>query len=162
MDNQRLEQLEKRMQRMEDIEALKSLKYEYGLICDDHYNPDRIVQLFTDDGIWDGGEAVGVHQGHDAIRQLFINIANMIEFAVHYFLQPVIEIEENGNTAVGRWHLWQPSTLKGGSAVWLAGIEYDEYRKVKGKWLISKTKLDVLFMTPFEEGWQKLKMMELP
>lgn len=162
MSEQRLEQLEKRIQRIEDVEAIKQLKYEYGMAADDNYNPDRLAALFTEDGVWDGGDAVGVHHGREAIRTLFAGVPEMLEFAIHYFMHPVIHVDVNGKNATGRWHMWQPCTLTNGPAVWLAGIEHDEYQKVAGEWLISKIRLEVLFMTPFDEGWQKIRLIEFP
>ena len=46
--------LEARVQRLEDIEAIRQLKAEYCDICDDSHNPDRIVTIFTEDGVWEG------------------------------------------------------------------------------------------------------------
>ena len=46
--------LAERIQRLEDLEAIRRLKATYCDICDDDHNPDRIVTIFTDDGIWEG------------------------------------------------------------------------------------------------------------
>jgi hypothetical protein len=46
-----LEELAARVTRVEDIEAIKQLKALYCEICDDDHNPDRIVTIFTKDGI---------------------------------------------------------------------------------------------------------------
>ena len=47
-------ELEDRIKRLEDIEEIKQLKALYCEICDDDHNPDRIVTIFTVDGIWEG------------------------------------------------------------------------------------------------------------
>ena len=51
-----LAELEHRLTRVEDIEAIKQLKARYGEICDDDHNPNRITTLFVDNGIWEGGD----------------------------------------------------------------------------------------------------------
>ena len=45
--------LEERIQRLEDIEAIKQLKVRYSHICDDDHNPDDIASLFVEDEIWE-------------------------------------------------------------------------------------------------------------
>ena len=55
--------LEERIQRLEDIEAIKNLKARYAAVCDDKYNPEEAIKLFTEDAVWDGGEDFGVHKG---------------------------------------------------------------------------------------------------
>ena len=51
--------LEERVQRLEDVEAIKVLKAEYCAYCDDHYDPDGIASLFVEHGVWDGGFMAG-------------------------------------------------------------------------------------------------------
>ena len=51
-----MEALAARVQRLEDIEEIKQLKAAYCRFCDDGYDPDGIASLFTDDGIWAGGD----------------------------------------------------------------------------------------------------------
>ena len=58
-----ISELEKRITRIEDIEAIKQLKARYCDICDDMHNPDRIASVFAEDGIWESGD-FGVAQGH--------------------------------------------------------------------------------------------------
>jgi hypothetical protein len=141
MTEKQLKALEKRIQVIEDIQAINDLKAAYAAVCDDRYNPPKAVKLFTEDAVWDGGKDFGVHRGRDAIKKFFEGVAQNIVFAVHYFLQPVIKINKDGKTATGRWYLWQACTLKGGVGTWIAGLEFDKYRKVNGKWLMSEMKL---------------------
>ena len=41
------ETLEERLQRIEDIEAIRLLKHRYCAFCDDNYDADGIAALFT-------------------------------------------------------------------------------------------------------------------
>jgi hypothetical protein len=45
------DEITRRITALEDIEAIKRLKAEYCDICDDEHNEDRIVSIFTEDGI---------------------------------------------------------------------------------------------------------------
>ena len=50
-DMSRLAQLEKRVQALEDVNAIRNLKARYAAYCDDHYNPEGIAALFTADAV---------------------------------------------------------------------------------------------------------------
>jgi hypothetical protein len=52
--------LEERIRRLEDIQAIRELKARYCDICDADHDADRIVELFTADGVW---ESVGGTHG---------------------------------------------------------------------------------------------------
>ena len=93
-----LTELEQRVTRMEDIEAIKQLKARYCEICDDNHNPNRITTLFVEDGIWEGGN-FGKAQGHAAIRQLFQTFQQLISFSQHMVMNPIIDIDGNSAKA---------------------------------------------------------------
>ena len=63
-------ELQQRITRLEDIEAIKQLKARYSHICDDLHNPDTIASVFAEDGIWES-EDFGKAVGHQEIRDLF-------------------------------------------------------------------------------------------
>jgi len=153
-----LEELEKRMQVLEDLEALKKLKARYAQVCDDLYNPDEMVKLFTEDAVWDGGEVWGVHKGKQAIYDFFKGASSNLLFAIHYFSNPNITIQ--GNKAWGRWYLWQACTRYDNTPLWLAGYEDDEYMKIDGQWLQSRMRLTLLFLTPYDQGWVKKRIVD--
>ena len=102
-----LAELEKRIARMEDIEAIKQLKARYCEICDDNHNPDRIASVFAPDGIWEGA-GFGKAQGHEGIRELFRGFQKLISFSQHNVMNPIIEID--GDRATGVWYFLGPFT----------------------------------------------------
>ena len=73
-------ELEKQITELQDIEAIRKLKAEYCDICDDEHNPDRIVTIFADDGIWEA-EGVGYAKGPAELRKLFKSFADRISFS---------------------------------------------------------------------------------
>ena len=124
--------LEKRITRLEDIEAIKQLKASYCEICDDMHNPDRITSLFTEDAIWEGGD-FGKAEGHEAIRELFRGFQNMFSFSQHNIMNPIIEI--NGDRATGIWYIMGPWTYReSNDEKWLAARYDDDYVKINGEW----------------------------
>ena len=69
-------ELETRITRIEDIEAIKQLKARYCEACDDNHNPDKVAATFVEDGIWDGGD-LGKAEGKEAIRELIQRISEI-------------------------------------------------------------------------------------
>jgi ketosteroid isomerase-like protein len=146
-----LVELERRIQRLEDIEAIKTLKARYADACDRNYDVDVLASLFAEDAIWDGG-LFGVHAGREAIRSFFQGASSDIPFAVHYMMNPIIEVD--GDEATGEWYLFQTCTFAEGNQAIFGAARYDErYRRINGNWKFSHLKLVSLFWTPFDKGW---------
>ena len=144
-------ELEKRIARLEDIEAIKQLKALYCDICDDNHNPDRITKIFAADGIWEGGD-FGKAQGHEAIRKLFEGFQKLISFSQHNVFNPRIEVD--GDRAKGVWYLLGPFTFhKGNEARWIACRYEDDYVKMNGEWKYQHLRAIVRVAAPYETGW---------
>lgn len=144
-------ELEQRLTRMEDMEAIKQLKAEYCDICDDDHNPDRITTIFAEDGIWEGA-GFGKAQGHAAIRELFKKFQTLISFSQHQVLNPVIKID--GDRATGIWYFFGPFTFyKNNQAKWLAARYQDDYVKVDGEWKIQHLRARGRMSTDYEKSW---------
>ena len=142
-----VEDLERRIAALEDIEEIKKLKARYCAYCDDSYDADGIAGLFTEDAVWDGGIR-GRADGREEIRQFFQRAPQRLPFAVHMVMNPIIEV--NGDAATGVWYLFQACTYSEG--------RYDEeYVRVGGQWKFRSLKLTSHFWTPFDEGWAKTK-----
>ena len=79
-----LTDLERRIRALEDIEAIKQLKYRYADACDRGYDADTLADLFTEDAIWDGG-VFGRYDGREAIRELFrgVSVGHRLRHALH-------------------------------------------------------------------------------
>lgn len=152
-----LSDLQARLGRLEDIEAIRQLKARYCALCDAGYDADGLAALFTADGVWDGGRTFGVAEGREAIRRHFQGASKRISIARHQVMNPIIEI--NGDLATGEWLLFQPCTTGPGQAAWLAATYRDRYRREGGVWLFAETTIDVAFFTPYDEGWAKQRFL---
>ena len=158
-------ELRERVDATESVQAIHSLKARYAELVDARFSKGALVPaarldeaaagiaaLFTEDGVWDGGPALGVATGRDEIA------ARMREptllFSWHFFLKPRIEV--SGDTAKARWDILSPCTTKDGTPHWMVGFEDDEYRRTGGQWLHQRMKLTSVFMSPHETGWQKI------
>src|ERR1700761_9142435 len=112
VDQARIERLERRLQALEDAEAIRNLKARYAALCDQQYDADRIAVLFTEDALWDS-PGLGRFEGREAIRDFFRGASAIFSFAIHYSLNGQIEID--GDRAHARWYLFMPCTVAAGN-----------------------------------------------
>jgi len=133
----KFEELSKRIQVIEDTEAIKQLMYTYADICDDNHNPERINSVFTEDALWEGGGDLGVFEGHDQIKAAFEDFSTAIDFSRHHLNSPIIEI--NDHKASAKWYMIGVFDKDGDESI--STVTYTgEYIKEDGEWLISHLK----------------------
>ena len=143
------ENLERRITTLEDIEEIKQLKARYCAACDNGYDADRIVTLFTADGIWDGGE-FGKVQGHAAIRTLFEGLDKLISFCQHNVMNPIIKVD--GDRAKADWYLWAPYISRRHNDLgWIVGRYEDDYVKIDGEWKFHQLRAIIRLNVPGEK-----------
>lgn len=157
-----------RLDRLEAESAIRRLKGRYAYWADAKYTADHERKpdaemneaarqqslCFTEDAVWDGGDAFGVTRGREAIYDSFRT--GPWTFAMHYFTTPWIDVD--GNSAKARWMLFETATRRDGTALWMGAHTDDEYRNVEGEWLISKVTVHVRFLVPFSgPDWAQLK-----
>ena len=138
-----LEELQKRITRLEDMEAIKQLKARYCEICDhDDYDADAMASLFTEDGTWNA-DGVGNAEGREAIRELFAGFPKMIARAQHIVANPLIEVD--GDRAHGVWYLISAVTQIDGTAAsnWpgMAARYHEDYVKQNGEWKFRRVRV---------------------
>ena len=158
-----MEELAKRLQVLEDIEAIKKMKAAFHGLCDEGYKDlDTIMDFFVEDGVWNG-ESFGTYEGRAAIRTFFASAPKMLPFVRHQIVNPIIEVD--GDTAAGQWYLLQPCTMAGDGgddgeqAVWGSAKYNETYVKVNGHWKFRRLGVTLGFWTPYEQGWAKQWMI---
>ena len=150
--------LERRLGRLEAIEAIRELKARYADVCDTGYDPVRMRPFFTDDAVWDGGPRFGRHEGIDAVCEFFAGVSSLITWALHYMIAPTIEVADDGRTATGSWYLLEPCTIatdNGPQAMIITGRYADHYRKEADGWKFSEVVLDCQTISPLDQGWAR-------
>ncbi len=161
----RVAALEKRLNATEAVLEIQNLKARYATLVDQRYSrgdvvdaetlakvSDQISELFTEDGIWDGGKAMGLSTGRAEISERMRQPT--LKFSWHYFLKPEIHID--GDHAKARWDILSPCTTKDGTPHWMSGFEDDEYARVDGVWLHTKMRLTSVFLAPHATGWNRI------
>ena len=156
------EDIEKRIQVIEDIEAIKRLKSLYchlvdSAIAGDVSKWDELMTHFTEES-WADFEILGRHEGKEAVDRFFREIvASLISYSAHMVSNPIIDVDRD--TARGRWYVHVPLTGKAENmAGWLQGRYDEEYVKVNGEWKWKSMTTTFDFITPYEEGWVKTPM----
>jgi hypothetical protein len=152
-----LEEMEKRLQRLEDIEEIQNLQIRY-CNCLIQAKWDELLDCFSDDAIVD--LHAGYCKGKAEFTKLFKETLSPTHrgeegnFAVH----PIITVD--GDTAKGSWlHYIQfaqprkldpiPTIFKTDKAPnWLQGYYEMEYKRVKGEWKISMLKWRARLVSP--------------
>ena len=153
-------ELEAQIRWLADIEEIKQLKARYALACDDDYDADRLAALFTEDAVWDGG-FMGFAETRQGIHRFFANASNLVAFAVHGVGNPLIEIE--GDQARGSWYLHQPMVMRGADqAFWFCARYEDEYLRTESGWRFASVKVLPRAFSPYEQGFGRNLMAELP
>jgi len=144
---------ELRLRRVESLEEIRCLKARYCDLCDDGYDADALVGLFTEDGAWDGGD-LGRFEGRQALHRFFSNMPRTMSFALHHITNSAIRISEDCRTADATWYLLQTATLqRNNRAVLLAGRYHDELVHDGRQWRFRQMRIRTRFFSPLDEGW---------
>lgn len=160
----RLEALESRAQRAEDVLAITNLMAEYSNASDGGWNrethdSERVAALFTEDGVWEGDKG-GKVVGREAICDLFEHLRKTTPFAFHTNSNPRIEV--NGDSAVGEWHLILFLVTGEGSVVDRplgsilgTGIYTNDFVRTAQGWRFKKIQCTAAFLEPYLHDWAK-------
>jgi hypothetical protein len=144
-------ELARRVQRLEDLEAIRRVKSEYALAADDRQgyavNVDRTMQLFAKNAVWDGRPRFGRHEGWEAVRTYLLRGKARIDWSLHYLIDVSLDVDPDGKTARGRWYLLETARMVNPATnlpemVWLSGTYDDEFVREDGVWRIGMLKFD--------------------
>jgi ketosteroid isomerase-like protein len=133
-----LEQLEKRLQALEDMEKIKKLHQHYINLMD-NLRYEEVLDLFTEDATSEVRNH-GIKKGREEMAEVYLGFLakkrGNIRYDGHMAIQPDIQV--NGDTAQGTWLIYMLFSKP--AIAWVQGINECEYRKVNGTWKISKLK----------------------
>jgi hypothetical protein len=165
MDLAQLEQkvaaLEKKVQKLDDIEAIKKLQRAYGYYLE-HWMGEDIVDCFADDPNVTLHVAAGVYVGKDHLRRFFrhgkyetpLPYEKRSEF-LHQVMQlsGIVDVADDGKTAKGRWYGFGANAFFTDSGKinpgWMNGVYNVEYVKENGVWKLMKVRWCMTFHAPW-------------
>lgn len=147
--------LEERVQRLEDIQAIERLTYDYAAYCDDKYNPEGIASLFTEDGVWVVDGEGGSNNNRSEIKAHFTELSQHISWAIHNVQNMRTDLAEDGKTATSYSYLLCFCTI-GEDAVVLTLNYTNKYAKqVDGSWLFTELRGKTHQVSNWDQGWVK-------
>ncbi len=160
-----LADLRSRLDRAESVLAIFALKARYAELVDRRYlrgevaDPSTVAEaaeeaaaLFVEDGLWDGGPALGQAVGRHAIAERLRDTT--LVFGRHLFVSPVVGVDpDDPDRARGRWQLLSPCRDAQGRDLWVCGVEDDEYERVGGRWLHRSMRLTTVATAPLDRAW---------
>jgi hypothetical protein len=131
-----LEDLEKRVQAIEDMEAIKKLHQKYMDLMDALKYPE-VIDLFTEDATVEIRH-FGLLKGREGLTEAYINRLGRrtARSEGHLVIQPDITV--NGDTASGAWLVYMLFSKP--DVQWVQGRNEAEYVKVNGRWKIKSMK----------------------
>jgi bile-acid 7alpha-dehydratase len=144
--------LEARIQALEDIEAIKRLKYRY-FRCLDLKLWDELAACFTPDASVDYAGGKYAFQGVEAIMRFLVESLGEARGSrgTHHGHQPEIDLT-GPTTARGTWaldnYLFNPAEKRN---VRIGAYYHDEYVKVGGAWRIHRTGYTLVY----HEEWSR-------
>jgi hypothetical protein len=160
-----LARLRARVETSESILQIHALKARYADLVDRRFSKGKVVDpdtlartareiadLFTPDGVWDGGPGLGVGTGRAAIIERLERPT--LTFSRHLFVKPMIEVQ--GDQATATWDLLCPCQRHDGTSFWMCGSETDRYVRVDGSWLHETMTLTSFFMAPVPDGFGRI------
>jgi len=155
----RLLELEKRVQRIDDIEAVKTLHHEYiRKLADREW--EGMADMFCEDAVTDIRWHGRTTSRQELADRVFAELHGVARSHDGYILSsPMITVAEDGQTAYGEWtwhrHISEFRTFGGYMRVWgpwLEGRYKCHYRKVDGQWLFSDVWFRVVLPDPDPEA----------
>lgn len=154
----RLKELEEKVARIEDVEAIKVLQRAYSYYLE-HGMFNEIIELFSEDTVSIETGSTGVYLGKEGVRKHFSpSDVNPNWLHVTMPMSAIITVDPDGNTAKGRWYGWICGALPVAGvnrAFFQLGVYENEYVKENGKWLFKKLQYCRIFQSPYEDGWVK-------
>lgn len=105
--------LRERIQRLEDLEAIRDLTARYADAINKGWNGktvdlDALAHVFATDARWESHEGE-VTDGIDAILAEVPATTSGVEFSMHAFVNPIIDLD--GDTATAHWLMWVTSVM---------------------------------------------------
>ncbi|WP_238423001.1 nuclear transport factor 2 family protein [Gordonia sp. 'Campus'] len=159
--------------RIETLEAeadIRRVQSRYMFLCDtpcpepvadDAERIELILDLYTDDAVWEG---VGDHydgqfgraEGKQAIREHFQRFWGekrdpALLLNAHYLTSEQIHVD--GDRATGQWIHMQPWLFSDGTALLRSSRLNNAFGKDNGRWRVTRTRTENVFIAPLRNNF---------
>ncbi|MEV3961949.1 nuclear transport factor 2 family protein [Nocardia sp. NPDC050193] len=165
-DTETIERLTRRIETLEGEAEIRRLQARYMFLCDtpcpefgvadDAHRIDLIMELYTEDAVWEGvgeyyDDQFGRLAGRDAIRAHFERFWDparepALVLNAHYLTAEQIRVD--GDSATGQWIHMQPWLYSDGTGLLRSSRLDNAFRRVDGSWKITRTRTENVFVAP--------------
>lgn len=140
--------IEARLQRIEDLEAIRRVRLEYHRYVNTRTFKDAAI-LYTEDAFVDFGPGQQA-RGRAEIGALYARYDQQLDTIKQFLANHMIDLD--GDEASGNAYADARYAFDGHSII--ACASYDEkYRRTAEGWKISEMKVTVHFAVPIQQGW---------
>lgn len=154
-----IQALQKRVQAVEDVQAITSLENAYGYYVDKHLWND-VIDLFSADATVEISDR-GIFVGRPGVTKIFLDGLGGGKVGLshgqlynHIQVEGVVTVAPDGEHAKGRFRaMVQVAMASAQSAILSDGIYENEFVKKNGVWMFSKMRFWPTYYTPYKEGW---------
>ena len=152
--------LDRRVERLEDVEAIKRLKAEYAAACDRSYDATAVADLFVEDGVWESN-VLGTYRGRAAIYGFIDGSERETPWIVHIITNARIDVAPSGESASGAFSLLEISTVTdehsaaGGDSVVSTATYDDTFVKRDGRWYFQHVIANWQQISNLDQGWAR-------
>ncbi len=108
--------LEERVQKLEDIEAIKKLTAQYSYHINKGWNNkvvhvDAMPAIFSEHAVWESKAMKIRAEGLQDLMDILRRETEHTDFSMHSYTNPIIDI--SGDEATGNWLFWIGSKRNG-------------------------------------------------
>ena len=155
--------LEKKIQMLEDREAIKELRATYCYLVDEGCNnndrsklEELMAKYFSKDATAEF-QPLGKFDTYEEVHNFYTKtVPDLLSFCVHMVHNPVIKID--GNNATGEWYFDVPAIYRQtNKSVWIMGKYEEKYIKEDGVWKFLFVKANFYYFAPYTDVIEKTK-----
>lgn len=164
------------VRRVEALEAeaeIRRIQARYMFLCDtpnpaygvadDRERIELILDLYTEDAVWEGvgeyydgqfGRAVGKGQIRAHFERFWLEQPGPeLVLNAHYLTSEHIRVHENGVTAEGRWIHFQPWIFSDGTGLIRGSRLNNLFSKTDGIWKVARTRTENVLIAPMPKNF---------
>lgn len=149
MTDSDLADLQRRVRKLEDIEAIRTLRNQYHSCINDSRYAD-IAALFTQDAVVELGY-LARYEGIAAINRGFLGMGERERFFIKQFIHSHL-VEVDGDRGTGTSYL-EARYGRYGVSYLVSGRYDDVYVRQDGKWLFQAMIAELYYTVPAGVGW---------
>jgi len=153
----RIDTLEREVQRLKDIDAIKTLQRAYGYYIE-RWMAQEIIDLFSDGPDVSLTLAAGTYLGKEGVRKYFERADGSNPEFMHQVMQlsGIVTVDPGGKTATGRWYGFGAVAIPRGDGVsemFMGGTYEGKYVKEEGIWKFKSLRFDAKYTATPARGW---------